>query len=108
MTPEIFKFVLSIVGFLFVVMLGIIGFFLKKQVEATESLEKTTKTLEITVSLVQTNQQNFAKECGINHLNVDKTFTDHNERINDNTKMINKHSEMLASIKKPQTRKNNG
>lgn len=107
MTPEIFKFVLSIVGFLFVVMLGIIGFFLKKQVDATESLEKTTKMLEITVSSVQTNQTNFSKECGFHHSVIDKTLNDHSKRINENTEKINEHSEMLASIQ-PKTRRKNG
>lgn len=107
MNLEIYQFLLSIVGFLFVLMLGIIGFFLKKQVDATESLEKTTKMLEITVSSVQTNQNNFSKECGFHHSVIDKTLTDHNKRINDNTEKINEHSELLASIQ-PKTRRKNG
>ena len=106
MTTEIYEFILSLVGFLFVLMLGIIGFFLKKQVDATESLEKTTKTLEITVSSVQSNQHSFVKECGFHHAVIDKTLGDHHQRIEANTEKIQEHSEILASIKP--TRKRNG
>lgn len=97
MTDEIYQLILSIVGFLFVIMLAIIGYFLKKQVEATEKLELSTNSLDKTVSLLQFNNQS-----------IDKTLTDHNLRINENTKMINEHSEVLASLTKPRKRINNG
>lgn len=97
MTDEIYQLILSIVGFLFVIMLAIIGYFLKKQVEATEKLELSTNSLDKTVSLLQFNNQS-----------IDKTLTDHNSRINENTKMINEHSEVLASLTKPRKRINNG
>jgi hypothetical protein len=105
MTPEFYQFFLSIVGFLFVLMLGIIGYFLKKQVEATEKLELSTNSLDKTVSLLQSNQQNFATQCGFHHRNIDKTLSEHNTRIADNTDKLIEHSEVLAVLTKSSARK---
>lgn len=105
MTPEFYQFVLSIVGFLFVLMLGIIGYFLKKQVEATEKLEVSTNSLDKTVSLLQSNQQSFATQCGFHHNSIDKILNDHNSRISENTEKINEHSTALAVLAKSAPKK---
>lgn len=96
MNTEIYQFTLSIVGFLFVLMLGIIGFFLKKQVDATESLEKTTKTLEITVSSLQANQTNADRNWEIRHGVIDRRLNAHSERLNE-------HSEALVELRAKKT-----
>lgn len=99
MNAEIYQFILSIVGFLFVLMLAIIGYFLKKQVEATEKLELSTNSLDKTVSLLQSNQSSFAKQCGFHHTTIDKILNEHDHRINANTDKLNEHGEAIAELK---------
>jgi peptidoglycan hydrolase CwlO-like protein len=99
MEYNFYEMLFSIVGFLLVLMLSIIGFFLKKQVEVTEKLELSTISLDKTVSLLQSNQHNFSKQCGFHHQTIDKILTDHNQRINSNTEKINEHGEILSELK---------
>ncbi|MBA4411139.1 MAG: hypothetical protein C0397_17190 [Odoribacter sp.] len=99
MAPQFYEILFSIIGFLFVLMLGIIGYFLKQQIKAIENLELCTNSLDKTVSLLQSNQHNFSKQCAFNHKTIDHTLDHFNVRISDNTEKINEHSEAIATLK---------
>ena len=106
MIPQIYEILFSVIGFLFVLMLAIIGYFLQKQIKAIENLELSTNSLDKTVSLLQLNQINFAKQCGFHHHTIDQTLEQFNVRITDNTDKINEHSEAIAVLKSINKTKN--
>ena len=51
-----YEILFSVIGFLFVIMLAIIGYFLQKQITAIEKLELSTNSLDKTVSLLHFNR----------------------------------------------------
>ena len=81
MIPQIYEILFSVIGFLFVLMLAIIGYFLQKQIKAIENLELSTNSLDKTVSLLQLNQINYTKQCGFHHHTIDQTLEQFNIRI---------------------------
>jgi len=107
-----YEILFSVIGFLFVIMLAIIGYFLQKQITAIEKLELSTNSLDKTVSLLQSNQENFAKQCGFHHRTIDHSIQELNVRINDHSEQLIEHGKAIVVLEsatrnsKPATRNN--
>ncbi len=88
---DLSNLVLSISGILIVMLLGIIGFFLKKQITVVECLTDSVNALNVSMELVRNNESNFRLTCGLRHTNIDKTMDNHKARLD-------KHANEIALL----------
>jgi len=72
---------LSISGFLIVMLLGIIGFFLRQQIGVIKSLTDSVNSLNTSLAVVRSNETHFRSTCVVTHSKVDDLLTKHGERL---------------------------
>ena len=82
------NFILTIVGFLIVGLLGAIGYFLRRQIKATETLSDLGAILNTSVELLKNNQSNFTTNCYSRHQVIDNRLNQHSEKIHRHEKEI--------------------
>lgn len=92
MSPELYKFIVTLAGAAITILLAIVGYFLKKQVTVTETLIKAVNALNLTVELIQNNQDNFTTNCGLKHSVIDTRLNKHSEKLSE-------HGEAIAELK---------
>jgi len=64
----------SISGFLIIMLLGIIGFFLNRQITVIESLIESVNALKLSLELVKNNEVNFRGNCVERHSLINQRF----------------------------------
>jgi len=64
----------SFSGFLIIMLLGIIGFFLKRQITVIESLIDSVNALKLSLELVKNNEVNFRGNCLERHSLINQKF----------------------------------
>ncbi|MDP2060675.1 MAG: hypothetical protein Q8J97_13115 [Flavobacteriaceae bacterium] len=99
MTTELYSFILTLAGVAISLLLAVIGYFLKKNADATdkyvlvtENLTKAVNSLNITVQLLENSQANLVSNSSMQHEIIDKRLNAHSEKINE-------HSEEIATLK---------
>ncbi len=92
MEPEIYKFLLGIAGTLILFLLGIIGFFLQKHIKVIELLANAVNALNVTVRLLQNDQQNARLNCSASHKIV-------NNRLNIHASKLQEHGIAITELK---------
>ena len=80
--------ILAIAGTLITFLLTVIGYFLRRQIKATEILADLVATLNTSVELLKNNQGNFSANCQFRHDVIDKRLHNHSESINRHEKEI--------------------
>jgi len=88
MNSETYQFVLAVVGPIMVLLLAIIGFFLRQQVTATKMLTDTVNILNTSVEVLRNNHSNFSVTDNERHSIVNRRLDSHSEKINDHEKRI--------------------
>jgi hypothetical protein len=73
--------IFSISGFLIVMLLGIIGFFLSRQITVIEGLIDSVNALKLSLELVKNNEINFRGNCADRHNLINKRLDDFEEFI---------------------------
>lgn len=99
MNPEIYRFILSVVGVILIGLFTIIGYAIKQwfersssqMIETTASLTEAVNELTTAVALLKNNQGNNEKFCTQQHKVIDN-------RINDHSKRLNEHSEAITKL----------
>lgn len=99
MDPEVYKFVLSVVGILLIGLFTIIGYFIKQWFErsssqmiaSTASLTEAVNELTTAVALLKNNQGNSEKFCSQQHKIIDT-------RLNDHSKTLKEHSAAIVEL----------
>ena len=81
MESEIYKLLLSIAGALIVFLLGIIGFFLQKHIKVIELLVSAVNDLNVTVKLLQNDQENAATNCSTTHQVIATRLNAHSAKL---------------------------
>lgn len=76
------NFILATAGSLIVLLLGVIGYFLRRQIKATEILSDLVAILNTSVELLKNNQSNFTTNCFSRHQVIDNRLNQHSEKIN--------------------------
>ena len=98
--PEVaYQFILYLAGAIIMLLLGAIAFFLQKWIGSTDKLTESVNNLGSTVSLMKTNQDNFADKCGFHHKTIDGVLREHRKAIDANTEKLNEHGEAIAELK---------
>jgi outer membrane murein-binding lipoprotein Lpp len=92
MDTEIYKLLLAIAGTLIVLLLGIIGFFLQKHIKVIELLATAVNALNVTVKLLQNDQQNTRSNCTTSHKVV-------NSRLNAHAAKLQEHGTAITELK---------
>lgn len=80
--------ILAIAGTLITFLLTVIGYFLRRQIKATEILADLVATLNTSVELLKNNQGNFSANCNFRHEVIDKRLNNHSDKINRHEKEI--------------------
>lgn len=88
MDSPVLSFVLSLSGILITIMLGVIGFFIKKLIAGIDKLKEAFDELRIVVSVQKSKIDTFDKSCGLMHGNINKRLDNHGERIAKNERRI--------------------
>lgn len=78
---ELVNFILSIAGVLIVILLGIIGFFLRRQITVIECLTESVNELKINQQLISNNESNFNMNCINRHVIIDKRLANFDDLI---------------------------
>lgn len=73
--------IISGLGFIIVLLLGIIGFFIQRLIVAVDAMEAAVNELRVVVGVQQSKVTSFDKDCALKHGSVDKTLHDHGMRI---------------------------
>lgn len=92
MELHILYYILGIAGAIIILLLGVIGFFLKMIVKVINSLEETVNRLIKTVAVIETTQQLNGSGCVDKHSVITTRLNDHAKRLND-------HGEEIARLK---------
>jgi len=92
MELHILYYILGIAGAIIILLLGVIGFFLKMIVKVINSLEETVNRLIKTVAIIETTQQLNGSGCTEKHSAI-------TTRLNDHSKRLNEHGEEIAKLK---------
>ena len=79
-----YQIIMAAAAFLISILLGVIGFFLKKQITAIEKLEQSVQTLYLSTELVKTNFNNSQVNCLNRHELINESLQGHEKRIRDN------------------------
>ena len=82
---------LKIAGVIITGLLVVIGYFLKRQIKAIETLSDLVSTLNTSAELLKNNQGNFSINCNTRHGLIDK-------RLNSHSFKIQKHEKELGII----------
>lgn len=82
------NFILTVSGAIITFLLTGIGYFLRKQIKATEILSELVATLNTSVELLKNNQGNFTANCTFRHDVINKRLDGHSEKINRHEKEI--------------------
>jgi len=97
------NFILSVIGALILILLSIIGYFVKtwiestskqwesasKQwIESTSALTRAVHELKTTVAVITSNQGNSDKACSTTHQLINTRLNAHSERINQHGEAI--------------------
>ncbi|WP_299576709.1 hypothetical protein [uncultured Sunxiuqinia sp.] len=88
MNSETYQFILAVVGPIMVILLGIIGFFLRQQVSVTKTLTDTVNVLNTSVEVLRTNHNHFSTSDIERHKIIDRTLEAHSDKISDHEKRI--------------------
>lgn len=88
MSPELYKFIVTLAGAAITILLAIVGYFLQKQVTVTETLIKAVNALTLTVELIQNNQDNSTANCGMKHAVIDTRLNKHSQILSEHDKAI--------------------
>jgi hypothetical protein len=81
MNESVLTFILSVTGFLIVMLLGIIAFFLKEFAEQVKMLKLAVSELQLIVGSEKTRSESFIKSCEKVHTVVDKRLDEHGKRL---------------------------
>lgn len=98
------NFFFSIAGVIIVMLIGIIGYFLKqwfesiskRWIESTSALTEAVNQLKTAVALLQLNQGNADKSCVLKHEVIDKRLNDHSKRLNDHDKELSRIDTLIG------------
>ena len=85
---DVTNLILSLAGSTIVALLTVIGYFLRRQIKATEILSDLVATLNTSVELLKNNQGNFSANCSFRHDVIDKRLNSHSDKINQHEKEI--------------------
>lgn len=77
-----------IYGALITVLVGIVGYFLNKQINVIEKLTDVVSALNTTVALLQLNQTNFSTINAEKHLVIESRFASHSEKLHGHDERI--------------------
>lgn len=88
MSTELYEFILALSGSLIALLLLVIGFFLRRQVKVTETLNLSVVSLQTSVELLKNNQEFHAEK----HETIDKRLDAHSIRLS-------KHERAITEIK---------
>lgn len=88
MDLQILYFILGISGAIIILLLTVIGFFLKMIVKIINSLEETVNRLIKSVTILETNDTNSGIGCIEKHTTITTRLNDHSKRLNDHEKQI--------------------
>jgi ABC-type bacteriocin/lantibiotic exporter with double-glycine peptidase domain len=99
MDPEVYKFVLSVVGILLIGLFTIIGYLIKQwlerssqqMIQSNASLTEAVNELTTAVALLKNNQGNSEKFCSQQHKVIDT-------RLNDHSKTLKEHSAAIVEL----------
>ena len=89
--------ILSVLGFIIVLLLGIIGFFIQRLIVAVDAMEAAVNELRVVVGIQQSQFTSLNKDCLIKHSSVDSRLTDHGRRISVNEREINSLKDKLIT-----------
>ena len=85
---ELVDFIISVSGALVILLLAIIGYFMRKQIAVTEGLTASVNALNTTVQVMRNNESNMLLNCSSRHSVVDRRFDAHSERDKGHLKAI--------------------
>lgn len=81
MDLETYKTLLVFSGAMISLLLGIIGYFLNKQIKIVETLVTVVNSLDTSVKLLQKDQSNYTQTCDLKHLSIASSLSSITGRI---------------------------
>lgn len=102
MNETLAQFFISVAGVIIMLLLAAIAYFLKKWISSTDSLTESVHDLKTAVALLQTNQGNSDRTCGLKHQVIDTRLNNHSERLNEHGESIIELQSLIPKqIRKP-------
>ena len=83
MSQTFLSIILSVSGALIMILLGIVGFFLKRYIKSTDSLTKVVTSLETVIQVTLVEQKAFQAKCDIHTQTTTKRLDAHANRLDD-------------------------
>jgi hypothetical protein len=78
---EYYSVFFSFAGTLIVLLLAIIGFFLRQQITVIQILTDTVNALKTSMEVVHVNEENLRSSCALKHAVVDRRLDSHGVRL---------------------------
>jgi len=78
---EYYSIFFSFAGALIIILLAIIGFFLRQQISVIQILTDTVNALKTSMEIVHVNEENLKTSCGLKHAVLDRRLDSHSVRL---------------------------
>ena len=89
-----------IYGALITCLVGIVGYFLNKQISVIERLTDVVSALNTTVALLQLNQSNSSVNCVDRHTIINNRFASHSEKLHEHGEKISELEIYVTKLSK--------
>lgn len=90
MSPQIFALLLSVSGTIILLLLGIVGYFLRQNIDVIKDLKETIQDFREEYIATKENVIDINLKCGERNLRVDKRLDAHDEKLQEHTVEITK------------------
>jgi transposase-like protein len=78
---ELYNLLIPIIGALIILLLGIIGIFLKRLLDKFDEMSKIIEDILISMASATSNHNNFTTNCSVTHKAISNVLNEHSERI---------------------------
>ena len=88
MNTDSYQYILGLSGGLISILLIIIGFFLRQQINATKSLTESVNLLKTSVEVLKASQSSYSENERERHEVIERRLNNHHDTLSDHEKRI--------------------